>query len=113
MYTPEIAVQLRRRGHDVVAAREQGGLAVAPDDTLLAVAQSEDRVVVTENVPDFLRLDVQYREQGQHHVGMILTTNRGYSRHDAGGIGRLVVALDAWLREHSEEATPDSTIWWL
>jgi predicted nuclease of predicted toxin-antitoxin system len=59
MYSPERAVQLRRRGHDVVAARAFSDLEAASDVELLAVAQLEERVVVTENVPDILRLDAQ------------------------------------------------------
>jgi hypothetical protein len=58
-------------------------------------------------------LDAEYRRDGRIHFGMILTSNRGFSRHVAGGIGRLVIALDAWLRDHPEEATADSLIWWL
>jgi hypothetical protein len=113
MYTPVIAEQLRRRGHDVVSARERPRLAELSDESLLAFAQSQRRAIVTENVPDFLGLDAQYREQSRDHFGMILTTDHGYSRHAAGGIGRLVTTLDAWLQAHPEEATGNSLVWWL
>jgi hypothetical protein len=113
MYTQVIAEQLRRRGHDVVSAHEREGLAAVSDDALLGVAESEGRAVVTENIHDFMGLDAEYRRDGRAHFGVILTSDQRFPRHAAGGIGRLVIALDAWLREHPEEATADSRIWWL
>jgi hypothetical protein len=108
-----IAEQLRLRSHDVVSAHERKGLSIVSDRALLAVAQDEGRAVVTENIHDLMDLDAEYRRDGRAHFGLILTTNSGFPRHDASGIGRLVLALDAWLREHPEEATDDSLIWWL
>src|SRR5262249_49912809 len=113
MYNPVIADQLRRRGHDAVSAHEIDTLGSAPDETIVAFAIAERCVVVTENIHDFLRIDRELRAQGREHFGMLLTTNQSFSRHQAGGVGRLVTALDAWLREHPEEATESSLIWWL
>jgi predicted nuclease of predicted toxin-antitoxin system len=113
MYAPVIADQLRRRAHDVVSAHERDRLEEASDEALLAIATSERRAIVTENIHDFMDLDAEYRQAGRQHCGIILTTNKGYSRHPSGGVGQLVTALDAWLRDHPEEATEDSTIWWL
>lgn len=113
MYTQVIAEQLRRRGHDVISAHEREGLSAASDDDLLTRARSEQRAVVTENIHDFMDLDAEYRRDGRVHFGMILTSDQRFPRHAAGGIGRLVIALDAWLHEHPEEATGDSLIWWL
>jgi hypothetical protein len=59
-----------------------------------------------------LLLDAMYHAAGRHHFGMILTTDRSYSRHQGGAIGRLVTALDAWLQEHPDEADESSLIWW-
>jgi hypothetical protein len=113
MYTQVIAEQLRRRGHDVISANERPGFSIVADDALPAIARSEERAVVTENFHDFMDLDAKYRRDDRVHFGLILTSNRAFSRHASGGIGRLVTALDAWLREHPEEATGDSLIWWL
>lgn len=113
MYTQVIAEQLRRRGHDVISAHEREGLSAASDDDLLTRARSEQRAVVTDNIHDFMDLDAEYRRDGRVHFGMILTSDQRFPRHAAGGIGRLVIALDAWLHEHPEEATGDSLIWWL
>lgn len=113
MYNRAIAEQLRLRGHDALSAHEVPGLESAPDEIVVAFAIGEQRAIVTENVPDFIRIDRELRGQGHHHFGLILTTNQSFSRHQAGGIGRMVTALDAWLREHPEEASPDSLMWWL
>jgi hypothetical protein len=113
MYNPVVADQLRRRGHDAVSAHDIEGLENTPDENIVAFATAERRAVVTENVPDFLRIDREHRAQGRDHYGMLLTSNQGFSRHQAGGVGRLVTALDAWLQEHPEEATASSMVWWL
>lgn len=78
MYSPAIAEQLRRYGHDVIAAREDPALADLPDPDLFVAAQADGRALVTENVGDFLLLDMLYREQGRAHAGLILTSNRGF-----------------------------------
>jgi predicted nuclease of predicted toxin-antitoxin system len=41
MFAPEIARQLRRLGHDVVAAKERPDLADADDPEVFEIAQAE------------------------------------------------------------------------
>ena len=113
MYTPAIAQQLRSRGHDVVAAKARPDLADLDDPPLFAAAQVEERTVVTENVPDFLRLDDLYRQQGRGHDGLILTTDRRFDRGSDRHIGQLVRALDAFLRTQEAEPRAISLIHWL
>ena len=113
MYPPQIAEQLQRRGHDVIGARAFPHLEDLSDRDLLRIAASEGRVLVTENIRDFPIIDAEYRQLDQQHFGVILATDRKYPRRHGAGSGRLVTALDAWLREHPEEATGDSTVWWL
>src|SRR6266498_3771050 len=103
MFDPEIANQLRRRGHDVVAAIDRPH----------AAKQDERRAVVTENVPDFLRVDGLYRAQGRAHFGLLLTTHRRYSRSSARTVGQLVLALDTFLRAQAVDPEPTSLIHWL
>jgi predicted nuclease of predicted toxin-antitoxin system len=112
MYTPVIAEQLRRRGHDVVSVRADPDREHLPDSAIFALALAEGRIIVTENGPDFLRIEANYREQGQAHPGLILTTNHGFSRTRPSHIGRLVTALDTWLQEHPGDQSPSSQIWW-
>lgn len=112
MFTQEIAVQLQRRGHDVTSVQGQEPLMSLIDAALFAVAQTQQRVIVTENVADFLSLDASHRSQGRSHYGIILTTHRKFPRQGA-GIGNLVRALEAWLSDHPGEAVAASQLWWL
>ena len=102
MYSPTIAEQLRRRGHDVIAAKEDPDLATLGDDVLFAAAQGDGRALVTENLKDFLPLDAEYRRRGWVHHGVVLTTDRRFGRGDRAHIGHLVRALDALLQEDAE-----------
>lgn len=113
MYDPAVAEQLRRRGHDAIAASGHPDLGSLLDPDIFAVAQTEQRTVVTENVPDFLPLDALYRAQQRAHYGLILTTDRRFSRSSERHVGRLVLALDAFLRTQATKPQATSLIHWL
>jgi hypothetical protein len=104
MWSPDLAIQLRRHGHDVVAVAERPDLRGQPDPAVFATAVAEARAVVTENVADYRPLAEERVRQGATHPGLILTSNRRFPRHDRRTAGRLVVALDALL-----SAEPDLT----
>lgn len=93
MWPPAIAVQLRRRGHDVVAVAERPEWRGQADPVLFAVAQAEGRTIVTENVADYRPLAAYQLQQGRSHAGLIFTSHRRYPRHDPRTAGRLVTAL--------------------
>lgn len=97
MWPPEIALQLRRGGHDVKAITEHPDLRGQPDAVVFAWAQEQERIVVTENVIDYRQLAAHEMHQGRHYHGLILTTNRRFPRHDPRTVGRLVTALDRVL----------------
>ena len=97
MWAPEIAVQLRRRGHDVVAVTERPGLRGLPDALVFGTAQAEGRAVVTENVSDFRPLAAYQLHHHRTHHGLIFTSNRRFPRHDPRTAGRLIAALGELL----------------
>jgi predicted nuclease of predicted toxin-antitoxin system len=110
-FSPEVARQLRDRGHDVTTAREAAVHAVSDRD-LLAVAIVERRAVVTENVADFVELHRAATITGSTHYGLVFTSPRQFPRTRR-AIGRLVRALEVLLRAHpSIDALRDQT-WWL
>ena len=113
MFSAEIAIQLRRRGHDVLAVNERRDFWELPDPDLFQAAQAEQRILVTENGSHFLRLDRTYRQQGESHHGLILTTHHRFDRRGSRGIGQLVLALDALLRTREGWPTGNSPIHWL
>jgi predicted nuclease of predicted toxin-antitoxin system len=112
MFSSEIARQLRLRGHDVVAVLERPALVRLLDPDVFEAAQTEQRTVVTENAPDFLRLDARYRRQTRDHYGLILTTDRRFPRRKQ-AIGPLISALDSLLRVASNEPACESLVHWL
>jgi len=99
MYPPAVAEQLRARGHDVVSVHdaEYRSLEGAPDEQIFAAALAEERALVTENVPDFRRLEADALAQGEAYTTLVFTSNRQFPRGEPGTIGRLVEALDALL----------------
>lgn len=95
MLAPDIAKQLRERGHDVqaIAASEHAEL---NDPEVLDIARSQQRAVVTNNVRDFRPLHIAaVQPGGAGHYGMVLMSNN--FRRTKADIGRIVVALEAKL----------------
>jgi len=101
MYPPAVAEQLRTRGHDIVSVHdpEYHYLEGAPDDEIFAAALAQKCALVTENVPDFRRLDADALARGEKHTTLVFTTNRQFPRGEPGTLGRLVEALDALLTD--------------
>jgi predicted nuclease of predicted toxin-antitoxin system len=107
MYAPTIAKQLRARGHDVASVHdpEYRTLEGEPDEEVWAAASGADRVLVTENVQDFRRIEADALARAQPAVRLVFTTDRQFPRGDPATIGRLVTALDALLAAEPDLAT--------
>jgi hypothetical protein len=101
-YSPEIARQLRARGHDVVAVGERSFLQGRADRVHFAAMAEERRTIVTEDVGDFRPLLAEAARSGEATYGLICVSPRRFPRRRS-EIGRLVAALDALLRSHPEE----------
>ena len=64
--------ELRRLGHDALRVFEAGRANQnIPDEPVLAYADADDRIVVTGNRQDFIRL----HRQGQAHRGIVVFTD--------------------------------------
>ncbi|MCA9263090.1 MAG: DUF5615 family PIN-like protein [Planctomycetales bacterium] len=70
-----IAPALRDKGIDAMAARETGRLGDS-DESQLTWASNNQRAIVTFNVADFVRLHTQWLMIGQHHCGIVVSTQR-------------------------------------
>ena len=112
MYTHAIAEQLRDRGHDAGAVVERAELRGLADTDIFELAQTEQRAVVTENIPDFSGIADTYDQRGRHHYGLVLVDRGRYPRGNPGTIGRMVTELDRLLKEHTE-TKPTSLRHWL
>ena len=111
-YPPRIAVELRRRGHDVVAAPERPELRGLGDVALFALMASEGRAILTEDAADFLPIVRAAAVRGTDHSGLVLTSPRQFPRTSR-AMGRLVAALDAFLTAHPAEDALREQSWWL
>lgn len=63
----EVAIQLRRRGIDVVVRCEETGMAEASDEEHLKYAAQEDRVMVSKD-DDFIRLHILWQTIAAPHI---------------------------------------------
>ena len=98
--SPEIARQLRERGHDVIAVCERTDLRGRPDRVHFASLPDEQRAIVTRDLGDFRPLLAEALRRGSSMYGLVCVPARfSLNRH---GIGPLVAALDALLKAHPE-----------
>ncbi len=108
-YTPEIAEQLRRRDHDVIAVSERPELRGLADEVHFAT--SGRRAIVTENVGDFRPLLAAAARAGTVNYGLICVAARRFPRA-MDTVGRMIGALDALLRDHpGDDALCDREVW--
>lgn len=109
-YSTSIAVQLRGRGHDVVAAVERGWETEA-DEPLLTICGQDQRALLTNNVADFMALARRWAAEGRRHSGLIFTSDSTIPRNRR-SIGRYVIALNKLLRTNPlDDAFADRLHW--
>jgi len=101
MWTPTIALQLRKRGFDVVAISEPehaSRYAGISDDQVFARAQDDGRAIVTDNIADYEQARRTHESRGQTHHGLIYAINPPFNRHRGDRvIGQMVNALADFL----------------
>jgi len=102
MWTPTIALELRKRDFDVIAISEPahaGRYAGIGDDQVFARAQEDGRAVVTDNIADYEQARSDWESHGQAHHGLIYALNPPFNRHRGERvIGQMVSALAHFLR---------------
>jgi hypothetical protein len=99
MLSPAIARELRKRGHDVLAIAEQTGWAALSDPEVMALARTERRAIVTNNLRDYRPLHADaIMPAGPGHFGMVFMP--GSYRRTKADTGRIISALEARLIEH-------------
>jgi hypothetical protein len=111
-FSTAIAEQLRKRGHDVIAAAALVELRHRDDAQVLVWATAQRRVVVTEDAADYFALHEQYLSRGLRHRGVVFTSARRFPRSRA-GIGRLVRALDGLLKSRPGDDSLVADVLWL
>ena len=97
MYPPALANALTAVGIDAVTMIELG-MGGTPDPDVFAHAVASDRVVLTENLSDFVAIAAQHSTTGAHHPGLLIALSNRFSRRRAGH-GRLIAAIQAHRHE--------------
>lgn len=111
-YSPEIARQLRKQGHDVVAVAGRADLVGLGDEELLRRMARERRAIMTSNVKDFVLLAGRMAVVNDQHDGLLLTSDRSMPRR-SDAIGRFVDPLDRFLQRHEDEDSHRNRVQWL
>ena len=111
-YSREIAEQLRERGHDVIAVKEDAAVEGLDDEPLLSLARDQGRALLTNNVSDFALLILEWTSRGESHAGVIFTSDGSMPR-SRNTIGLYVERLSGVLDEHPEEDSFRDRVEWL
>lgn len=92
---------LRNLGHDVKAIDQDRDLEKWGDDQILALAASEDRILVTFDISDFARITREWAEAGRSHSGCAI-----FAGIDQNQFGLIIRRLQSEL-----SARPDPHSW--
>ena len=109
MFGPDVVDRLRAAGHDAVGVRDLG-LASRDDATVLARAVKDHRVVVTENVADFVPLLDQRAAAGEPLTPVLVVLKANVPRGAGKLTNSLVRRLDKWSTSTPE---PYRHVHWL
>jgi hypothetical protein len=112
MYSRDIAEGLRERAHDVASASERDDLRSASDAVIFEAMQGEARVIVTNNVRDFVPLAQQALQSDSTFYGIVFTSDKSLPRNKA-NVGTFVSLLDALLAVPVAEEWLPARLEWL
>ncbi len=101
MYPSSLAEALRAGGVDASTVGELG-LNGRSDPDVLAAAEANGYVLLTENVADFARLAAEHLNTGRHHPGVLIALSSRFSRRP-GGIDAIVAAVCSVANEHLDD----------
>ncbi len=111
MYGHTMAQALRDRGGSTLAVVEDPGLRGLDDASMLLVAARDERVLVTENVSDVVRLHGQFLADGHLHAGIVIVVAHRFPRRGR-DVERVATAVDDFFSS-PPSGLPESFLWWL
>lgn len=96
MYPARLAAALAEVGLEAVTVAGLG-LAGASDPEVFSVAREAGRVIVTENVGDYVALAADCTLAGGHHPGILIALSTRFSRRPSGApaLVHAITAADA------------------
>lgn len=87
-----VGSRLEAIDHDVRALDREPALEGLDDDNVLALAASDQRILVTHNVADFPRILREWAAAGRSHAGVILVYRIDHREFDL-----IVRGVERWL----------------
>ena len=102
MLPPSLAVALNDAGCDTTAISADPELRGTPDAEVLELAAAQGRILVTDNIRDFVPLSNAWAAQGRAHQGMLLLSSKTFPMTST-RTGNIAAAL---LRRHAEGTWP-------
>jgi predicted nuclease of predicted toxin-antitoxin system len=109
MFSPAIAAELAARGVDCRSVAADALLRAQSDLEIFDAALLENRVVVTNNVPDFESLRRAREASGGESPSLIYTSDHAFPRTRAYA-SRVAAALEAAAKSH-ETARRGGVLW--
>ena len=89
---PNVGRRLEESGHDVRALDQEPLLEGLDDDEVLALAASEQRILITQNIADFPRILREWAAVQRAHAGVILVYGIDHSE-----FALVVRGIERWL----------------
>lgn len=89
---PNVGRRLAEKGHDVRALDQELALEGLDDDQVLALAATEQRILVTHNVADFPRILREWAAAQRSHAGIILVYGIDHSE-----FALIIRGIERWL----------------
>ncbi len=101
MYPPALAEALRAGG---IEARTVADVRLAgrSDPDVVAAAEADGCVLLTENEADVARLASEHLTTGGHHPGVLIALSSRFSRRRA-GINAIIAAIEAVANENLQD----------
>ena len=96
---PNVGRRLEQNGHDVRALDQEPELEGLDDDQVLALAATEQRILVTHNVADFPRILRDWAAAQRAHAGVILVYGI-----DHGEFALIARGIERWLELRPAQA---------
>jgi len=105
LVNPALAVRLRSLGYDAVSCHETGrSNQRISDRDQLAYTTDDERAILTNNVRDFVPLDMRWKRQGRSHAGIVV-----YAGVPA--FGELLRRVIRHLNATTPEVQHDTVLW--
>lgn len=91
-----------KRVDAVAVPRDRPELGGLDDEVILRAASEERRVVVTNDVRDYVGLVEDFGLRGESHFGVLLTSDSAFARSKH-AVGLLVDALEAFVQDAPDD----------